>query len=179
MSSVMVGGVEEIAVWNPTGRFIPYFFCILCALFLLASAPLAQAQIVINPTTLPNGAVGATYGQFITAAGGTSPISFKISSGTLPVGLKLGAAPDSIFATLGGVPTGTPGPSTFTVQATDSSVPPQTNSVTYTVNIAAADITNNSELNGTYAFLFQGFNDADSTMEVVAASITTDGQGNI
>src|SRR3984957_9289149 len=179
MTSVMAGGGREIAALNPTKKFIPYFFCMLCALVLLASAPLAHAQIVINPTTLPNGAVGATYGQIITAGGGTAPISFKVSSGTLPVGLKLGATPNSIFATLGGVPTGTPGPSTFTVQVTDSSVPPQTTSVTYTLTIGAADTSNDAELNGTYAFLFQGFNDADSTMEQVAASFTTDGQGNI
>src|ERR1700722_13788912 len=179
MTSVMAGGGREIAALNPTKKFIPYFFCMLCALVLLASAPLAHAQIVINPTTLPNGAVGATYGQVIAAGGGTAPISFKVSSGTLPVGLKLGATPNSIFATLGGVPTGTPGPSTFTVQVTDSSVPPQTTSVTYTLTIGAADTSNDAELNGTYAFLFQGFNDADSTMEQVAASFTTDGQGNI
>ena len=79
MTSVMAGGVEEIAVLNPTKKFIPYFFCMLCALVLLASAPLAHAQIVINPTTLPNGAVGATYGQVIAAGGGTAPISFKVS----------------------------------------------------------------------------------------------------
>src|ERR1700722_1442610 len=160
-------------------RFIPHFFIIVCGLFLLASAPPAQAQITLGPATLPGGAIGATYAQLITATGAVAPVHFTVSSGTLPVGLKLGAPADSLFATLGGVPTGTAGPSTFTVQATDSSTPPQTTSITYTLTIAAADTSNDAELKGTYCFLFQGFNDTDSSMEVVAASFTTDGQGNV
>ena len=164
---------------NLAKRFIPHFFIIVCGLFLLASAPPAQAQITLGPATLPAGAVGATYAQLITATGAVAPVHFTVSSGTLPVGLKLGAPADSLFATIGGVPTGTAGPSTFTVQATDSSTPPQTTSITYTLTIAAADTSNDAELKGTYCFLFQGFNDTDSSMEVVAASFTTDGQGNV
>ncbi len=164
---------------SPAHRLARYCVRAIPVIFLLVFANVAQGQILIEPTTLPDGAVGATYGQFIISAGGTSPISFKISSGTLPAGLKLGSAPNSIFATLGGVPTGTPGPSTFTVQATDSSVPPQTDSVSYTVNIAAADTTNDAELNGSYAFLFQGFDDSTNSMVVAAASFFADGQGNI
>ena len=164
---------------NLAKQFIPHFFIIVCGLFLLASAPPAQAQITLGPATLPAGAVGATYAQLITATGAVAPVHFTVSSGTLPVGLKLGAPADSLFATIGGVPTGTAGPSTFTVQATDSSTPPQTTSITYTLTIAAADTSNDAELKGTYCFLFQGFNDTDSSMEVVAASFTTDGQGNV
>ena len=164
---------------NLAKRFIPHFFIILCGLFLLASAPQGQAQITLGPATLPAGAVGATYAQVINATGAVAPVHFTVSSGTLPVGLKLGAPADSLFATIGGVPTGTAGPSTFTVQATDSSTPPQTTSITYTLTIAAADSSNDAELKGTYCFLFQGFSDADSSMEVVAASFTTDGQGNV
>ena len=164
---------------NLAKRFIPHFFIILCGLFLLASAPQGQAQITLGPATLPAGAVGATYAQVINATGAVAPVHFTVSSGTLPVGLKLGAPADSLFATIGGVPTGTAGPSTFTVQATDSSTPPQTTSITYTLTIAAADTSNDAELKGTYCFLFQGFNDTDSSMEVVAASFTTDGQGNV
>ena len=164
---------------SPAHRLARYCVRAIPVIFLLLIANVAQAQIILSPATLPNGAVGSTYGQIITAGGGTAPINFTVSSGTLPAGLKLGSAPNSIFATLGGVPTGTPGPSTFTVQATDSSVPPQTNSVTYTVNIAAADTTNNAELNGAYAFLFQGFDDSTSSMVVVAASFFANGQGTI
>ena len=86
-------------------RFIPHFFILLCGLFLLATAPPAQAQITLGPATLPAGAVGATYAQLITATGAVAPVHFTVSSGTLPVGLKLGAPADSLFATIGGVPT--------------------------------------------------------------------------
>ena len=166
---------------NPAHRLARYCVRAIPAifLFLLVFANVAQAQIIIAPSTLPDGTVGATYGQAIVSAGGTAPISFKVTAGTLPAGLKLGSAPNNIFATLGGVPTGTPGASTFTVQASDSSVPPQTDSITYTVNIAAADTTNDAELNGSYAFLFQGFDDSTNSMVVVAASFFADGQGNI
>jgi hypothetical protein len=171
--------IEEFSVSSPAHRLARYCVRAILVIFLLLIGNVAQAQIILSPATLPNGAVGSTYGQIITAGGGTAPINFTVSSGTLPAGLKLGSTPNSIFATLGGVPTGTPGPSTFTVQATDSSVPPQTNSVTYTVNIAAADTTNNAELNGAYAFLFQGFDDSTSSMVVVAASFFANGQGTI
>jgi trimeric autotransporter adhesin len=131
--------------------------------------------LTIAPSTLPNGAVGAAYGQTLIANGGTAPHHFAISSGALPAGLTLGAT----TGTIGGVLTGPAGPSTFTVTATDSSATPLTVSANFTITIAAADNSNNSELNGHYAFVYQGFNDTDGTMVVVAASFLADGHGNI
>ena len=131
--------------------------------------------LTIRPATLPNGAIGATYGQAVFASGGTAPFNFTISSGTLPAGLTLGAATGSI----GGVPSGPAGQSTFTVQATDSSSPPLTGTANFTITIAAADSTNNSELNGEYAFLIKGYNDSDGSMVVIAGSFVADGHGNI
>jgi uncharacterized protein (DUF2345 family) len=93
----------------------------------------------------------------------------------LPAGLTLGLATGS----LGGVPKGPAGPSTFTVQATDSSVPPLTGSANFTITIGAADASNNAELNGSYALLLKGFNDSDGSMVVVAASFLADGHGTI
>jgi uncharacterized repeat protein (TIGR01451 family) len=61
----------------------------------------------------------------------------------------------------------------------DSSATPLTGSASFTVTIAAADSSNNSELSGSYALLFHGFNDSDGTMTVAAGSITADGHGNI
>jgi len=61
----------------------------------------------------------------------------------------------------------------------DSSATPLTGSASLSITIAAVDNSNNSELNGTYAILFQGFNDSDGTMVVVAGSFDTDGHGNI
>ncbi|MFN7975586.1 MAG: putative Ig domain-containing protein [Acidobacteriota bacterium] len=70
--------------------------------------------ITVNPSTLPNGTVGAAYSQTLTASGGTAPYTFAVSAGTLPAGLALAA---------GGVLSGTPsaaGSFTFSVTAQDS-----------------------------------------------------------
>jgi YVTN family beta-propeller protein len=131
--------------------------------------------LTISPTTLLNGAVGAPYGQTLAVSGGTAPYNFTISAGALPAGLTLGAT----TGTIAGVPAGPTGPAAFTVHATDSSATPLTGSAAFNVTISAADSSNNSELNGSYAFLFQGFNDSDGTMVVVAGSFLTDGHGNI
>jgi hypothetical protein len=132
--------------------------------------------ITITPSTLPAGTIGAAYGQTLQVSGGTAPYHFTISTGTLPAGLNLGAT----TGTIAGVPTGPAGTSTVTVTVTDSSSPtPLTGSATFAVTIGAADSSNNSELNGSYAFLFHGFNDSDGTMFVVAGSFVADGHGNI
>ena len=135
----------------------------------------AGGGLTISPSTLPNGAIGGAYGQTLQVSGGTAPYNFTISAGTLPAGLNLGAT----SGTIGGVPTGPASASTFTVSVTDSSTPPLAGSANFTITIGAADSSNNSELNGQYAFLFQGFNDSDGTMVVVAGSFVSDGHGNI
>jgi hypothetical protein len=66
------------------------------------------------PTSLPNGNVGASYNQTITATGGTPPYTFIVNSGSLPAGLSL--APDG---TLSGTPTST-GNFCFSIRATDA-----------------------------------------------------------
>ncbi len=70
--------------------------------------------ISLSPPSLPNGTVGASYNQTLTASGGTGPYTFSVSAGTLPTGLVLAA---------GGVLSGTPsaaGAFNFTVQAADA-----------------------------------------------------------
>jgi beta-propeller repeat-containing protein/centrosomal CEP192-like protein/HYDIN/CFA65/VesB family protein len=130
----------------------------------------------ISPASLPNGNIGGAYGQTLTVTGGVQPFTFSVSTGTLPAGLNLGTTSGSI----GGVPTGPIGASTFMVTVTDSSSPtPQTGNATYTVTINAADASNNAELNGQYAALSSGFEDQTGTMRVSAASFTADGNGNI
>ncbi len=74
----------------------------------------ACPPIILAPSTLPNGAIGAVYSQTITASGGTAPYTFTLLSGTPPPGLTLSS---------GGVISGTPttaGSYTFTVKATDA-----------------------------------------------------------
>src|SRR5580700_200464 len=48
----------------------------------------AQQQLTITPATMPNGAVGAAYGQALLATGGIPPYHFSISAGALPAGLN-------------------------------------------------------------------------------------------
>jgi hypothetical protein len=71
--------------------------------------------ITIAPTTLPAGTVGTAYSQTLTAAGGTAPYSWTVTTGTLPAGLTLNPG----TGILAGTPT-TTGTQTFTAQATDA-----------------------------------------------------------
>jgi uncharacterized repeat protein (TIGR01451 family) len=73
----------------------------------------ACPTITVNPSTLPNGVVGTTYSQILSATGGTGAYSFAVTSGSLPAGLSLTAGEIS------GIPTSSTG-STFTITATDS-----------------------------------------------------------
>ncbi|MCS4279015.1 putative Ig domain-containing protein [Stenotrophomonas rhizophila] len=90
---------------------------------------IGSPTITVDPPVLPNGTVAATYGQGVTAAGGTAPYTFSISSGTLPAGLTLAS---------NGQITGTPsaaGAATFTIVATDANA--QTGSRSYSITMAA------------------------------------------
>ncbi len=75
--------------------------------------------INVNPVLAfaapPSGEVGAAYTNILTAAGGTGPYTWAVTTGTLPAGVVLNPTT--------GVLTGTPtanGFSTFTVSATDA-----------------------------------------------------------
>ncbi|MGN6778154.1 putative Ig domain-containing protein [Rhizobium sp.] len=98
---------------------------------------IAAPTITIAPATLTAAAIGASYNQTISAAGGTSSYSFAVTAGSLPNGLTLSS---------GGVITGTPtagGNFNFTVTATDSSTGtgPFNTSRPYTLTVLAPTIT--------------------------------------
>ena len=78
------------------------------------SIAISCPTITLSPTTLPGGTVGASYGQAITASGGTSPYTFAVTAGALPGGLTLSSG-----GTLSGTPT-VAGTFNFTVTATDN-----------------------------------------------------------
>ncbi|TXH70606.1 MAG: autotransporter domain-containing protein [Lysobacteraceae bacterium] len=74
-----------------------------------------DVPVTVSPATLPNGQVGLSYSQTVTASGGAGPYTFAVTAGALPAGMSL--AP-------GGALSGTPtagGSFNFTITATDSS----------------------------------------------------------
>lgn len=70
--------------------------------------------LAMLPPSLPDGKVGTLYDQTITAADGTAPYSFAVTSGALPAGLTLGP-----LGALAGMPTAN-GTFAFTITTTDS-----------------------------------------------------------
>lgn len=86
--------------------------------------------VSVATTSLPDGQVGVTYSAGLSATGGLAPYSWSLASGSLPAGLTLAAD-----GTISGIPTGPTGPSTFTVQVSDSLDPPATASQQLTITI--------------------------------------------
>lgn len=100
-----------------------------------------NTALSITSTSLPNGTTGTAYSATLTATGGVTPYTWSVSSGSLPSWASLNSSTGAI--------TGTPnagGTTNFTVQATDSSSPPQTatQSLSITVTVPALTITTTS-----------------------------------
>jgi uncharacterized protein YhjY with autotransporter beta-barrel domain len=90
---------------------------VLFASFAVAMPAAAQADIFIDPSTLPQAEAGQPYSTQITAYGtGTAPYTFAIVAGALPSGLTLASD-----GTVSGTPDRTPSTTfNFTVEATDA-----------------------------------------------------------
>lgn len=126
-----------------------------------------QLSITVNPgltittTTLPKATVGAAYSQQLAYSSGTAPVAWSLAPGSaLPAGLSLSSS-----GLIQGTPTAT-GSTSFTVQASDSSTPPQTAQQALSITVAAStaglcDPSNTgseSLLNGQYIVILQGYN---------------------
>jgi hypothetical protein len=144
-----------------------------------------NVTVVVNPLStltlngsLPNATLGVQYTQTITAQGGLAPYTYAITAGTLPPGITL----DPATGVFSGIPTA-PGASSFTLTATDSENPKQTASLPLILLVEYPTTPNDGELDGPYAYLFQGYDDvvagvlAYQTASV--GSFTADGLGGI
>ena len=105
------------------------------------SVTITPAPVVVNPASLPGGAVSAAYSQVVSATGGIGTYTFSRSAGTLPAGLLLNATTGAIT----GTPT-TAGTRNFTIRATASGG--GTGTRAYTVTISAAIVVNPASLPG-------------------------------
>ncbi|MGX9786958.1 putative Ig domain-containing protein [Janthinobacterium lividum] len=99
----------------------------------------SSATVSLTPATLPNPTAEAVYTTTLTAAGGTAPYTFSVSSGTLPAGLSLNAATGVLSGT-----TNVAGSFPFSIKVTDSSTgtgAPFSATNSYTLTVGAPTIT--------------------------------------
>nr|WP_314607725.1 putative Ig domain-containing protein [uncultured Janthinobacterium sp.] len=99
----------------------------------------ASATVSLTPASLPNPTAELAYTTTLTAAGGTAPHTFSISSGTLPAGMTLNAATGVLSGT-----TNVAGSFPVSIKVTDSSTgvgAPFSATNSYTLAVAAPTLT--------------------------------------
>jgi len=104
-----------------------------------------NAQLTVTTTSLAAGTQGAAYAATLQSSGGTGSVTWSLFTGALPGGLSLNANTGAIA----GTPSGNPGTTNFTVQATDSLGQTGTKALSITVGAAPLAITTSSLPNGT------------------------------
>jgi hypothetical protein len=93
------------------------------------------ADLTITTSSLPNGTVGTSYSQSVSASGGSTPYTWSIISGGPPAGITLNTS----TGVLSGTPT-TAGTSNFTVKVTDSQPTPDEDTQALSITINAEDL---------------------------------------
>ena len=103
------------------------------ATLTLSVAAHSAAALVINSASLAGATATQTYSSSLSAAGGTAPYTWSVTSGKLPTGLSLSAS----SGVISGTPT-TAGTANFSVTVTDSESPAQTASASTSIVVAPA-----------------------------------------
>jgi hypothetical protein len=88
----------------------------------------------ITTASLPPGQVNVPYSATLSASGGSPPYTWQLLSGALPNGIGFNATTGQIS----GVPTAPVSNASLTFQASDSSVPPQTATVSLILTVNAS-----------------------------------------
>ena len=97
----------------------------------------AAGPLAVTTHALPNGQVNSPYEATLTAAGGTAPYSWALTSGTLPAGLSL----DASTGELTGSPTAAVSSAPLTFQVTDSASPAAKVSASLTLTVVSGGLT--------------------------------------
>ena len=116
LGTILAGTSATVTNGNFDGQLLAKFAVTLTTpgTFTYCAPVVPCPTITVDPANLPNPSVGVAYNQILSAAGGTAPYTFAVTSGTLPLGLTLSSG-----GVLSGIPT-VAGTSNFTVTATDA-----------------------------------------------------------
>jgi len=158
--------------------------------FTTSEAPVSLPAANTNP--FGSAVVGTFYSYYVNASGGSGHYSFTVNGTVIPTNGTFVAIPngDGLSAantgngtlTVSGTPTA-PETVSLAVEAADSSNTSDTASVTYSLPVNATSSTNNSYLDGSYAFYGGGWVDgttqANTQRKAVIGNFIADGNGNI
>ncbi|MHB8499605.1 MAG: beta strand repeat-containing protein [Candidatus Acidiferrales bacterium] len=133
------------------------------------SIKINPAPLAITTTTLPNGFLNTAYNSMLQSSGGTPPVAWTVTLGVLPGGLTLNSSTGAIT----GTPTAT-GTFDFTITATDSGVPAQTQSkaLSIVVSVAQMVITTSTLPSGTVGAAYNATLQATGGTPPIAWAVT-------
>ncbi|MBI5406211.1 MAG: putative Ig domain-containing protein, partial [Nitrospirae bacterium] len=122
--------------------------------------------VSVTTASLPDGMVGSSYSQTLSAAGGKTPYAWNISVGSLPAGLGLNGSTGAIS----GIPTAA-GTSNFTIQVTDANGATAAQALSVTV-YATLTVTTSALPDGTVNLAYNATMTATGGKAPVGWSIT-------